>query len=229
LQIYSASIGIFKKVCLRMIEAVLWDFGGVLTESPFQAFNRFEAERGLPRDFLRKVNAVNPDTNAWARFERNEIDLDTFGRLFAAESAALGHAVDGRDVIPLLAGALRPAMVTALRRCAAQLKCACITNNVVSTDAGPASAAGAEADVAAVFALFDLVIESSKLGLRKPDPAIYRYALDALGIAPEQAVYLDDLGINLKPARALGMTTIKVTTADAALDALEAALGLTLR
>jgi putative hydrolase of the HAD superfamily len=211
-----------------MYEAVLWDFGGVLTDSPFEAFNRFEAARGLPRDFLRRVNATDPDTNAWARLERDEIDLDAFDRLFREESAALGHAVDGRDVLPLLTGALRPAMVAALRRCAARLKCGCITNNVTAMD-WDAAEPGGSAAVAGVLDLFDVVVESSKLGLRKPDPAIYRHALDALGVAPAAAVYLDDLGINLKPARALGMTTIKVASPDAALDELEAVLGLSLR
>lgn len=213
-----------------MFEAVLWDFGGVLTESPFQAFNRYEAERGLPKDFLRGVNALDPDTNAWARFERNEIDLDTFDRLFREESGARGHPVDGRDVIALLAGALRPAMVTALERCAERFKCGCITNNVAS-GLGPGMTYDPNAADAAsrVFALFDDIVESSKIGLRKPDPAIYRLACERLGVAPEHTVYLDDLGVNLKPARAMGMTTIKVTAPEAALAELEAVLEISLR
>lgn len=208
------------------IRAVIWDFGGVLTTSPFEAFNRFEAERGLPRDFIRGVNAVNPDTNAWARFERSEIGIDDFDAAFRVESAARGHAVGGREVIALLAGDIRPRMVEALRRCCARLKCACITNNAVAGE-GPAMTfdpAKARA-VAEIVALFHLVIESSKVGVRKPDPEIYRIACRELGIAPSEAVYLDDLGINLKPARAMGMTTIKVTDPDAALRELEAAVG----
>ena len=217
------------------IEAVIWDFGGVLTDSPFVAFNRFEAERGLPRDFLRSVNARNHLDNAWARFERSEIDLDAFDAAFRAESAALGHPVDGKAVISLLARRLRPEMVNALKACKARLKVGCITNNVAAGE-GPTmvpgdaedSAALAEA-VAGVFALFDHVIESSRAGLRKPDPRIYRLACDALGVLPENAVYLDDLGINLKPARELGMTTIKVTDPDAALAELEAVVGFPVR
>ena len=213
-----------------MYQAVLWDFGGVLTDSPFGAFNRYEIENDLPKDFLRGINAVNPDTNAWARFERDEIGLEDFDRLFREESGARGHPVDGSVVISLLAGALRPAMVTALERCADRFRCGCITNNVAS-GLGPGmdrDPTVAEA-VARVFELFDIVIESSKVGLRKPDPAIYRLACEKLGVAPERIVYLDDLGINLKPARAMGMTTIKVGSPDAALGDLEAILGMPLR
>ncbi|MEQ8699746.1 MAG: HAD-IA family hydrolase [Bauldia litoralis] len=213
-----------------MIEAVLWDFGGVLTESPFEAFNRYEAENGLPNNFLRGINAVNPDANAWARFERNDIGLEDFDRLFREECAARGHPVAGRAVIALLAGSLRPAMVRALERCGQRFKCGCITNNVAS-GLGPGMTGDPEAaDAAAgVFALFDMIVESSKVGLRKPDPAIYRLACERLDVAPERTVYLDDLGINLKPARAMGMTTIKVEDPDTALDELEAVLEMPLR
>ena len=223
------------------VQAVIWDFGGVLTDSPFVAFNRFEAERGLPRDFLRSVNARNHLDNAWARFERNEIDLDTFDSAFRKESAALGHPVGGRETIALLSRGLRPRMVAALKACKARLRVGCITNNVAAGE-GPTMVLGAgdpsddsgcgaafAAEVAAVFALFDHVIESSKAGLRKPDPRIYRLACDALGVAPENAVYLDDLGINLKPARELGMTTIKGADPDVALAELEAAVGFPVR
>ena len=217
------------------VQAVIWDFGGVLTDSPFVAFNRFEALQGLPQDFLRNVNARNHLDNAWARFERNEIDLDTFDSAFRTESAALGHPVGGREVIALLARGLRPRMVAALKACKARLKVGCITNNVAAGK-GPTMVlgdGGGDADfadsVAGVFALFDHVIESSKAGLRKPDPRIYRLACDALGVAPENAVYLDDLGINLKPARELGMTTIKVADPDVALAELEAAVGFPVR
>ena len=217
------------------IEAVIWDFGGVLTDSPFVAFNRFEAERGLPRDFLRSVNARNHLDNSWARFERSEIDLDAFDTAFRAESAAMGHPVSGKEIISLLARRIRPEMVKALKACKARLKVGCITNNVAAGE-GPTmvpgdsdgAAALAEA-VAGVFALFDHVIESNRAGLRKPDPRIYILACDALGVLPENAIYLDDLGINLKPARELGMTTIKVIRPDAALAELEAAVGFPVR
>jgi len=209
-----------------MIEAVIWDFGGVFTSSPFEAFNRYETQHGLPRDFIRGVNATNPDTNAWARFERNELTLDAFDRIFAEEAEARGHRVPGRDVIGLLSGVVRPSMVEALRRCKARVKVGCITNNVsAGKGAGMSDTPEKAKEVAEIIALFDHVIESSKVGIRKPDPRIYLLACDTLGVKPEHCVYLDDLGINLKPAAALGMKTIKVLSAEQALPELEAAVG----
>lgn len=213
-----------------MVRAVLWDFGGVILSSPFEAFNRFEAERGLPRDFIRQINTRNPDDNAWARFERNEIDLDGFDTAFAAEAEAAGFTVRGRDIVNLLSGDIRPRMVEALRRCARQFKTACLTNNVVAGHgAGMAGTPERAKAIREVMGLFDCVLESSKLGVRKPDPRFYRMACDELGIVPEEAVYLDDLGINLKPARAMGMQTIKVIDPDVALAELEAIVGIGLR
>ncbi len=213
-----------------MVGAVLWDFGGVLTTSPFDNFRRFERQNGLPEDFLRRVNATNPDTNAWARFERSEIDLRGFDRVFEEETRAAGHPVRGARVIELLATDLRPAMVEALRRCAERLPVGCITNNAKAGE-GPTMARTPERAraVAEVMALFSVVVESSKVGLRKPDPRIYRMACDMLRMAPEETVYLDDLGINLKPARDMGMTTIKVAEPDHAIAELEALVGIPLR
>lgn len=210
-----------------MIEAVIWDFGGVITTSPFEAFARFESERGLPADIIRRTNAFNHLENAWAKFERAEIDIATFDRLFAEESLALGAEVRGNHVLPLLAGDLRPEMIEALRRIKARFKTGCITNNLPSNAIG--SADGRALYVAEVMMLFDHVIESAKIGLRKPDPRIYAMMVEALGVDPKNCVYLDDLGINLKPARAMGMTTIKVITAAQAIAELEAATGLVLR
>jgi putative hydrolase of the HAD superfamily len=210
-----------------MIEAVIWDFGGVLTTSPFEAFARFEAERGLPADIIRRTNAANHLENAWARFERAEVDIETFDELFATESLALGAEVRGRDVLPLLAGDLRPEMVEALKRIKARLKTGCITNNLPDNAIG--SAGGRTLYIAEVMTLFDHVIESAKIGLRKPDPRIYRMMVEALGVDAKRCVYLDDLGVNLKPAREMGMTTIKVVDASQAIAELEAATGLSLR
>jgi putative hydrolase of the HAD superfamily len=210
-----------------MVEAVIWDFGGVLTSSPFEAFARYETERGLPADIIRRTNAANHFENAWAKFERAEVDLDTFDALFADESRALGAEVRGRDVLPLLYGELRPEMVEALRIIGTHFKTGCITNNLPANAIG--SASGRTLYVAEVMVLFDHVIESAKIGLRKPDPKIYRMMTDALGVDPNNCVYLDDLGVNLKPAREMGMTTIKVASADQAIAELEAATGLTLR
>jgi len=210
-----------------MFEAVIWDFGGVLTSSPFEAFARCEAERGLPADIIRRTNAANHLENAWARFERAEVDIETFDRLFAAESLALGAKVRGKDVLPLLAGDIRPEMVEALRRIKARFKTGCITNNLPANAIG--SAGGRTLYIAEVMALFDHVIESAKIGLRKPDPNIYRIMVEALGVDPAACIYLDDLGVNLKPAREMGMTTIKVVSAKQAIRELEAATGLSLR
>ncbi|MFN3425014.1 MAG: HAD-IA family hydrolase [Novosphingobium meiothermophilum] len=213
-----------------VVEAVIFDFGGVITSSPFEAFNRLEAERGLPRDFVRRINATNPDSNAWAQFERSEIDAATFDRLFAEEARALGHELDGASVLAVLAGAVRPAMVGALDRLAgAGFRLACITNNVpAGHGAGMARSADAHDTLEQIFARFEHVIESSKAGVRKPDPRIYLMMCEALGLAPAQCVYLDDLGINCKPAAALGMHAIKVTSGEQALADLGAVLGLDL-
>ncbi len=208
------------------IEAVIWDFGGVLTTSPFEAFARFETERGLPIDIIRRTNAANHLENAWAKFERAEIDIETFDHLFASESFALGAEVRGRDVLPLLQGDLRPEMVEALKRINAEFKTGCITNNLPANAVG--SIRGRSLYVAEVMALFDHVIESAKIGLRKPDPRIYRMMVETLKVDPARCVYLDDLGVNLKPAREMGMTTIKVTSGAQAIAELEAATGLNL-
>ena len=210
-------------------KAVLWDFGGVLTESPFVAFARFEEARGLPRDFLRQVNSLNADANAWACFERGELSLAQFGDAFEAECRVQGHAVRGEDVVELLYGEIRPSMVEALRRCKQHYTTACLTNNIkTGRGHGLPTTEARGAEVARIMAMFDAVFESSVIGARKPEPRFYQLALERLGIEAREAVYLDDLGINLKPARALGMTTIKVESAAQALAELEAVLQLRL-
>jgi putative hydrolase of the HAD superfamily len=210
--------------------AVLWDFGGVILSSPFEAFNRYEAEIGLPKDFIRSLNARNGDTNAWAKMERSEVSLEGFVELFEEEARQQGHKLDGWRILQSLSGDIRPQMVEALRRCSRAFRVACITNNMKHGE-GPGMARSADKakDVAEIMLLFEHVVESSKLGLRKPDPRIYRHACDLLGVQPEDCVYLDDLGINLKPARALGMRTIKVGDPDVAIDELQAMVGIQLR
>jgi putative hydrolase of the HAD superfamily len=210
-----------------LIDAILWDFGGVLTTSPFEAFNRYEAERGIPLDFIRRVNATNAEHNAWAQFESSAVDIDGFDTLFAEESALLGHRIPGREVIALLSGDVRPRMVEMLRRCKSRFRVACITNNVRSgTGPGMASSTERANRVAEVMALFDLVVESSVEGIRKPDPRIYRLTCERLGVAPQRAVFIDDLGVNLKPAKLLGMRTIKVLNEEQAIRDLAEVTGL---
>ncbi|HET9076692.1 MAG TPA: HAD-IA family hydrolase [Acidimicrobiales bacterium] len=201
------------------VKAVLWDFGGVLTTSPFDAFARYEADNGLEAGFIRRLNATNPDTNAWARFERSEVTAGEFAALFEAEAAAAGATVDAVAVMGMLRGAIRPAMVEAVRRCGERLRTGLLTNNFVAPD--PESAPLYDE----VLHLFDAVVESSKVGHRKPDPRFYEMACEMLGIEPAEAVFLDDLGVNLKPARAMGMRTIKVVDPAAALSELQAVVG----
>jgi putative hydrolase of the HAD superfamily len=210
------------------VEAVIWDFGGVFTTSPFEAFNRYELARGIPKDLIRTVNATNPLENAWALFEQAQIDRAGFDLKFLEESTALGHPVRGADVLPLLSGDVRPRMVEALKLCKAHFKVGCITNNMAQGH-GPGMAASPEgaSRSAGIMALFDVIVESSKSGVRKPDPRIYQIACEQLGVAPANCVYLDDLGINCKPAAALGMKAIKVVTEAQALDDLAQATGLT--
>ena len=214
-----------------MIEAILWDFGGVFTTSPFEAFNRFEAARGLPDNFIRTVNSTNGHDNAWARFESSEIDVDEFDRAFRHEAEAHGHSVGGKDVLALLAGDFRPRMARVLAECGKHYKLGCITNNMKSVPTQaivttPAPDPERAARTAAILAQFDVVVESSVEGVRKPNPRIYEIACERLGVTPDRAVFLDDLGINLKPARAMGMITIKVVTEDQAITDLERATGL---
>ena len=213
---------------MSVVEAVIWDFGGVFTSSPFEAFNRLEAEKGLPKDLVRRVNSTNPDGNAWALFERNEIDAAGFDRLFLEESTALGHPLRGAEVLPKLSGELRPRMVAALKACKQHFKVGCITNNVVSMHSpGQDEGQRAAGAMAQVMPLFDAIIESSKAGVRKPDPRIYLMMCELLAVEPRACVYLDDLGINCKPAAGLGMKAIKVVDVDQTLAALAAATGLT--
>ena len=208
-----------------MIKAVFWDFGGVITSSPFESFNRFEKENNLPLDFLRSVNSTNPDSNAWALLERNEINLEEFDLLFERESDELGHSVKGKDVIALLKGQIRPEMITALEKIKGNLIQACLTNNIQSMGdmdfEGNVSAAGKHEEV---MSMFDFVFESSKENVRKPDPEFYLRACKRGDVDPSDVVFLDDLGINLKPAKALGMSTIKVTDPKEALSELQALL-----
>ena len=213
-----------------MFKAVLWDFGGVITSSPFEAFNKYEVKNGLPRDFLRSINATNPENNAWAQLESNKIDVDEFDDLFAREAEAKGHRVMGKEVLDLLSGAIRPEMVHALKVIKEDYRIGCITNNV-NTGQGPgmAQTSSKAVQIAEIMDMFDLVIESSKVGIRKPNPEIYKLTCGRMSIEPEQTIYLDDLGINLKPARALGMTTIKVLDSSQALTELQGYLNLRLQ
>jgi putative hydrolase of the HAD superfamily len=203
------------------LKAVLFDLGGVILTSPFEAFSDYERRHGLPPGFIRGLNATNADDNAWARLERNEVTFEQFCGLFEAEARAAGHELDAAAVMGLLAGEIRPAMVTAVRRCRERLRTAALTNNFTLP--------GGDRPMDEMRELFDVLIESSRVGFRKPDPRFYELACTELGIVPQEAVFLDDLGVNLKPARALGMTTIKVDDPARAIAELEQVVGFPLR
>ena len=188
-------------------KAVIWDFGGVITSSPFEAFNKFELDNNLPKDIIRTINSENPDDNAWAKFERNDIDINEFDTLFSKEADKKGFQISGKQVVKLLSGDIRKPMVDFLLSLKENYKLGCITNNIQNSKDDKVNHLN---QASQVMKIFDHIIESSRVGLRKPDPKIYYMSCDALGVRPEECIYLDDLGINLKPARKIGMTTIKV-------------------
>ena len=195
--------------------------GGVIVDSPFDTFARYEALHGLPEGFIRALNVSDPDNNAWARLERNELAFDEFCVAFSAEAEAAGGALDAAELFAMLSGDVRPRMLDVVRRCHEHFSTGLLTNNFVT----PLD----ESAHRDLKELFDVVIESAVVGIRKPDPRFYLLACEALGIEPQNAVFLDDLGVNLKPARALGMVTIKVAPDPAqAISELEAVLGLDL-
>ena len=213
-----------------IIDVVLFDFGGVITASPFEAFAAYEQELGIPTGSIRKINSTNPDGNAWAKMERNEISLEDFCSLFEEEAAALGLVLSGNRVLGCVSGAIRPQMVRALEVLKERVSIGCITNNMKSGHGSGMSRTPEQAEkIAEIMTMFEVVIESAKVGLRKPDPRIYQMACDELQVAAERCVYLDDLGINCKPAAALGMRAIKVVDPDEALSDLEKIVGFELR
>jgi putative hydrolase of the HAD superfamily len=209
------------------VSAVVFDLGGVLTESPMTAFAAYEAEAGLPPGLIRRLNSTDPDTNAWARFERNELDVAGFSAAFEAEALAAGHLVEAARVLEALRGELRPVMVAAVQR----LRDAGLPLGLLSNNVAPMERTG---PLGELLELFDAVVESSTEGVRKPEPEIYRRALtrlsEAVGrpIEASDCAYLDDLGINLKPARELGFSTIKVVEPREALAELSALVGFSL-
>jgi len=210
-----------------LVGAVVFDLGGVITESPLHAFTAYEREAGLPEGLIRRLNSTDPDTNAWARYERNELDVAGFSAAFEAEALAAGHHVEAARVLEALRGELRPEMVTAVHR----LKDAGLPLGLLSNNVAPMERTG---DLGELLSLFDAVVESSLEGVRKPEPQIYSRVLARLSaavgreIAAAACAYLDDLGINLKPARAMGFRTIKVVEPAVALAELSELVGFPL-
>ena len=208
------------------IRAVLFDFGGVILSSPIDGFRAYERSAQLPPGFLQKLNSTDSDRNAWACMERGELDEAAFCERFEAEARGHGHAIDARAILGGLTGEIRPALVDAIRALRPRYRVACLTNNMpIGHGSAMARDPALAARIAEVMALFGHVVESCKIGARKPEPRFYARACEVVGVAPEHCVFLDDLGINLKPARAMGMTTIKVGDPDQALAELAAVLG----
>ncbi len=213
---------------MTTLQAVIFDVGGVLTTAPYDNFHVYERENGLPDNFLNHVCGFDPVSGAWARFERSEISPEEFDAEFAEDSLAhpmnaAKQEVRGATLLDLMAVRVRPEMVAAVHLCKTRFKVGCITN----TTAIPVSKLGAGEDgMAAMFEAFDHVIESHKAGVRKPDPRIYEMMCEALDVSADNCVFLDDLGVNLKPAKAMGMWTIRVREPAAALAELAEATGL---
>lgn len=195
---------------LNEYSSIFWDFGGVITSSPFEAFNKFEIKNNLPENFLRKVNSTNPQSNAWALLEQSKITQMEFNELFFQESSDLGYGVDGLEVLNLLEGDLRLGMVEIIKTLKKKgFTQACLTNNFIPDNDNQPDMIDLNKKTE-IFNLFDFIFESKEIGLRKPDQAFYDYVLEKVDTSPEKIIFLDDLGINLKPAKAMGITTIKV-------------------
>jgi putative hydrolase of the HAD superfamily len=196
-----------------MYRAVIFDLGGVVFPSPFQAFDAYDRDAGLAPGTVRALIRTSSETGAWAALERGELALPDFYAQLEAEAVAAEFRLDAARLMAGIASGSgpHPAMATAIRRIrAANLRTAALTNNWprIGDREYPPMENGLG---------FDVVIESAVVGLRKPDPRIYELVLSKLGVDAAEAVFLDDLGINLKPARAMGMTTIKVGDPDVAL------------
>ncbi|HTK15059.1 MAG TPA: HAD-IA family hydrolase [Acidimicrobiia bacterium] len=209
-----------------MYRAVIFDLGGVVFPSPFEAFDAHDRDAGFPAGTVRAIIRTSSETGAWAALERGELTLPDFHSELEAEALEVGFELDAAKLMATVAGGFgpRPAMTTAIRRIReSNLRTAALTNNWPRPEGGvqfPPTGDGLG---------FDVVIESAVVGLRKPDPRIYELVLSKLGVDATEAVFLDDLGINLKPARAMGMTTIKVIDPDRALDELADVLGFEVR
>ena len=201
--------------------AVIFDIGGVVVGSPLEAIAAYERAHGIPGGFINRVVVATGHAGAWSRLERGELKLEDFYPAFERDCEAAGRCISARALMELVAAATvpRPAMLEAIRRIRARgLAAAALTNNWITEDGG----------AGALRPHFDVFIESAAIGLRKPDPRIFQRACEELRVAPADAVFLDDIGANLKAARALGMTTIKVVEAAAALAELEVVLGFAL-
>jgi epoxide hydrolase-like predicted phosphatase len=207
------------------IEAVIFDLGGVVFDSPLHLNREYEALHGLPENLIaRVVGGYGGQDGAWQRLERGEIRLPEFCERFDDDIRAFGANVSTADLMRRMSekSQPRPVMLAAIRKLRRHgFKVAALTNNWVTHDAYDEMMQPLREE-------FHVFVESCKVGLRKPDPRIYALACERMGTSPEAAVFLDDIGGNLKAAKALGMTTIKVGEADAAIRELEGVTGIEL-
>jgi epoxide hydrolase-like predicted phosphatase len=202
--------------------AVIFDLGGVVVGSPLRAIAAYEREADLPAGIVNRVVVTSGSEGAWARLERGELTLEAFYPAFEADCAEAGCTLSARDLMRIVGEVAvpRPVMLEAIARIRQRgLATAAITNNWITDETGSGG----------LRPLFDVFVESAVVGVRKPDPRIFMLACDGLRIAPHEAVFLDDIGSNLKAARSLGMTTIKVDEQDEALAELERTLGFPLQ
>jgi putative hydrolase of the HAD superfamily len=206
-----------------VIEAVVFDIGGVVQDSPLHAIARYERDHGLPAHAINRAVVASGEAGAWSRLERGELTLSAWCAPFESDCRALGVHVDAARLMTYIAqaGRARPAMLRAIARLRERgLRVGALTNNWATDDPSPPPNA--------LRGHFDVFVESRAVGMRKPDPRIYRLVCEQLGITPPQAAFLDDIGANLKAARALGMHTIKVDEPGQALHELSALVGFDL-
>lgn len=192
------------------IKTIIFDFGGVVTNSPIEGFKKLEDTYGYAKGLITSINMNNPNNNAWAQSERGEINIDTFLSQFEKEALEIGQKINANEILMQLYGSLRPIMVNKIISLAKskKYKLICLTN--VLKGIKKFMPKEREEDVNNIMSYFDVIYESYKIGMRKPESRIYEYIIENLAIIPNEAVFLDDLGMNLKTAKKLGINTIKV-------------------
>lgn len=203
------------------IKTIIFDFGGVITNSPIEGFKLLEEKHGYDKGIITNINMNNPDNNAWAKSERGEIDINTFLEEFEKEALSIGQKINAKEILQQLYGSLRKNMINKIKLLSTskKYKLICLTNVLKGVDIfTPKERVEAVKDV---MSYFDIIYESYKLNMRKPEIRIYQYILNEINIKPEETVFLDDLGMNLKPARQLGINTIKVINPKDAINELD--------
>jgi len=203
------------------IKTIIFDFGGVITNSPIEGFKLLEEKHGYDNGIITNINMNNPDNNAWAKSERGEIDINTFLEEFEKEALAIGQKINAKEILQQLYGSLRENMINKIKLLSVskKYKLICLTNVLKGVDIFTPEER--VKSVNRIMSYFDIIYESYKLNMRKPETRIYQYILNEINIKPEETVFLDDLGMNLKPALQLGINTIKVVDPNDAINELD--------